>query len=68
LGILQEMEETERGMSSIDGLRLRLSLKHLIEPEAGMGEVFKVLVQHKRVEPFDLAGLRELDSIPWPAS
>ena len=68
LGILQEMEETERGMSSIDGLRLRLSLKHLIEPEAGMGEVFKVLVQHKQVEPFDLAGLRELDSIPWPAS
>jgi len=55
-------------MSSIDSLKLRLSLKHLIEPEAGMGEVFKVLIQHKRVDAFDLAGLRELDSIPWPAS
>ena len=68
LGILQEMETMEREMSSMDGLKLRLSLKHLLEPEAGMGEVFKVLVQHKRVDTADLAGLRELDSIPWPAS
>jgi len=68
LGILQEMETMEKGLSSMDGLKLRLSLKHLLEPEAGMGEVFKVLVQHKRVDTADLAGLRELDSIPWPAS
>ena len=68
LGILQEMETMEKEMSSMDGLKLRLSLKHLLEPEAGMGEVFKVLVQHKRVDTADLAGLRELDSIPWPAS
>jgi SAM-dependent MidA family methyltransferase len=68
LGILQEMETMEKEMSSIDSLKLRLSLKHLLEPEAGMGEVFKVLVQNKRVDVTDLAGLRELDSIPWPAS
>jgi SAM-dependent MidA family methyltransferase len=40
LGLLQEMESLERGMSEVDALQLRLSLKHLIEPEIGMGEVF----------------------------
>jgi SAM-dependent MidA family methyltransferase len=68
LGILQEMESMGREMSPIDGLKLRLSLKHLVEPEIGMGEVFKVLIQHKGVDAFDLAGLRDLDSIPWPTS
>jgi SAM-dependent MidA family methyltransferase len=65
LGILQEMEALERGLSEIDGLRLRLSLKHLIQPEAGMGEVFKVLIQHKGIERPLLDGLRDLGSIPW---
>jgi SAM-dependent MidA family methyltransferase len=65
LGILQETEFLQRELSEIDGLRLRLSLKHLIEPEAGMGEVFKVLIQHKRIEKPPLDGLRELRSIPW---
>ena len=68
LGLLQEMESIGRAMSSIEGLKLRLSLKHLIEPETGMGEVFKVLVQHKGVDEFQLDGLRDLDSIPWPVS
>jgi SAM-dependent MidA family methyltransferase len=63
LGILQEMASLERELSEIDGLRLRLSLKHLIEPEAGMGEVFKVLIQHKGVEKPQLDGLRDLRSI-----
>ena len=63
LGILQEMESLHMGMSEIDGLKLRLSLKHLIEPEAGMGEVFKVLIQHKGVERPQLDGLRDLHSI-----
>ncbi|MEW6377649.1 MAG: SAM-dependent methyltransferase [Thermodesulfobacteriota bacterium] len=44
LGILQEMESLGSKISELDGLRLRLSLKHLIEPEAGLGEVFKVLI------------------------
>jgi len=68
LGILQEMDSIGKGMSSMDGLKLRLSLKHLMEPEAGMGEVFKVLIQHKGVDRFQLDGLRDLDSIPWPMS
>jgi SAM-dependent MidA family methyltransferase len=59
------MESLERELSEIDGLRLRLSLKHLIEPEAGMGEVFKVLIQHKGIDKPQLDGLRDLCSISW---
>jgi SAM-dependent MidA family methyltransferase len=65
LGLLQEMESLGRKMSEIDALQLRLSLKHLIEPEIGMGEVFKVLIQHKGIGQPQLDGLRELSSIPW---
>ncbi len=64
LGLLQEMESLERGMSEVDALQLRLSLKHLIEPEIGMGEVFKVLIQHKGIDQPQLDGLRDLRSIP----
>jgi len=63
LGLLQEMESLGRRLSELEGLNLRLTLKHLIEPEAGMGEVFKVLVQHKGVENPRLDGLRELRDI-----
>lgn len=66
LGILQEMEHMNREASQLDGLRRRLSLLHLIEPEAGMGEVFKVLIQHKGISKPALDGLRDLESIPWP--
>jgi SAM-dependent MidA family methyltransferase len=65
LGLLQEMEERSEEMSEMDGLKLRLSLKHLIEPEIGMGEVFKVLIQHKGIERPQLNGLRDLHSISW---
>ena len=68
LGLLQEMKSLEREMSAIDALQLRLSLKHLIEPEIGMGEVFKVLIQHKGMAEPELDGLRELRSIPWQSS
>jgi len=68
LGLLQEMESLEREMSAIEALQLRLSLKHLIEPEMGMGEVFKVLIQHKGMAEPELDGLRELRSIPWQSS
>jgi SAM-dependent MidA family methyltransferase len=68
LGILQEMESLGRERSETDALRLRLSLKHLIEPELGMGEVFKVLIQHKGMEQPSLDGLRDLGSIPWTIS
>ena len=67
LGLLQEMESLGREMSEMDALQLRLSLKHLIEPEMGMGEVFKVLIQHKGIDQPHLDGLRDLGSIPWPS-
>ena len=63
LGVLEEMEVMGRKLPEIDALNLRLSIKHLIEPETGMGEVFKVLIQHKGVEDPKLDGLRELRSI-----
>jgi SAM-dependent MidA family methyltransferase len=63
VGILQEMESLAGGLSETEGLRLRLSLKHLIEPEAGMGEVFKVLIQHKGIDQPQLDGLRDLHAI-----
>jgi SAM-dependent MidA family methyltransferase len=62
--MLQEMEFLGREMSEVDGLQFRLSLKHLIEPERGMGEVFKVLIQHKGIDQPQLDGLRELHAIP----
>jgi SAM-dependent MidA family methyltransferase len=65
LGLLQEMESLGREMPEMDALQLRLSLKHLIEPEMGMGEVFKVLIQHKGIDQPQLDGLRDLNSIPW---
>jgi SAM-dependent MidA family methyltransferase len=64
LGLLQEMEFLGREMSEMEALRFRLSLKHLIEPEIGMGEVFKVLIQHKGMDQPQLDGLRDFGSIP----
>ena len=66
LGILEEMESIGKGMSPLEALKLRLSIKHLIEPEAGMGESFKVLIQHKGMDQPSLDGLRDLETIPWP--
>ena len=68
LGILEQMETLGKEITELEGLKLRLSLKHLIEPEMGMGEVFKVLVQHKGMDQPQLDGLRDLGSISWPAS
>ena len=68
LGLLQEMESLEREMSEIDALQLRLTLKHLIEPEMGMGELFKVLIQHKGIDQLSLDGLRDLGSMSCPVS
>lgn len=60
------MEEAAKGMSELDGLQMRLSLKRLIEPGMGMGEIFKVLIQHKGVDEPRLDGLRALSSIRAP--
>ena len=37
-------------------------------PETGMGEVLKVLIQHKGIPYPQLDGLRDLDAVPWPVS
>ena len=66
LGILQEMDSLGQDLSELDGLKMRLSLMHLIEPEAGMGEMFKVMIQRKGIDEPLLEGLRDLNSIPWP--
>jgi len=66
LGVLQEMEFLNQEASELDGLKWRLSLLNLIEPEIGMGEVFKVLIQHKGMAKPELDGLKDLNSIPWP--
>lgn len=66
LGILQEMDSLGQDLSELDGLKMRLSLMHLIEPEAGMGEMFKVLIQRKGIDGPLLEGLRDFNSIPWP--
>ena len=68
LGLLQEMESLAGEMSEMDALRMRLSIKNLIEPEMGMGEVFKVLIQHTGMDQPPLDGLRDLGSFPWPIS
>jgi SAM-dependent MidA family methyltransferase len=46
-------------MSEAEQTQRRLLFKTLINPE-GMGETFQVLVQHKGIEPVNLAGLQPL--------
>jgi SAM-dependent MidA family methyltransferase len=62
-GLAEELEYVEEGKSSMEKLQLRLSLKHLIEPELGMGETFQVLIQHKGIDLPQLNGLREFREI-----
>jgi len=57
------MVTLENKLSEVDALQLRLTLKHLIEPEVGMGEIFKVLIQHKGIDNPRLNGLMDLRSI-----
>ena len=45
---------------------LRLTLKNLILPEGGMGEIFKVLIQGKGVEVGELLCARPLRDLPQP--
>ena len=46
-------------MSEAEQTQRRLLLKTLINPE-GMGETFQVLIQHKGIDPGNLAGLQAL--------
>ncbi len=56
LGILEKLQHDTGGIHSV------LKAKNLIHPEA-MGDVFKVLIQHKNIEKPQLQGLRRLNSI-----
>jgi SAM-dependent MidA family methyltransferase len=47
----------EPGATEIENLQARLKLKRLIHPE-GMGNVFKVLVQHRGIDSPTLTGLK----------
>jgi len=47
----------EPGASEVENLKARLKLKRLIYPE-GMGDIFKVLIQHRGVASPKLTGLK----------
>jgi SAM-dependent MidA family methyltransferase len=48
LGFLEEAQRIMgEDQSSLEGIRNRLAMKTLILPDGGMGDVFKVLIQHK---------------------
>jgi SAM-dependent MidA family methyltransferase len=57
LGILEEAARQDEGKGSWEAMNDRLTLKNLIIP-GGMGEAFKVLIQHKGIERPQLDGLR----------
>ncbi|MBI4759134.1 MAG: SAM-dependent methyltransferase [Chloroflexi bacterium] len=59
LGVLSEIDELPDGL---EARRERLAARHLIMP-GGMGEVFRVLIQHKGVANPQLQGLAS----PWKA-
>jgi SAM-dependent MidA family methyltransferase len=60
LGLIEEIDAKQQKLSEVEGLKLRLSIKHLLEPQRGMGEIFKVLIQHKGIEKPELKGLQDL--------
>ena len=61
LGFLKELERLSgENEGSLEGIRNRLSMKTLILPDGGMGDVFKVLIQHKGLDNPQLDGLRDM--------
>ncbi len=60
------MEEAQRimngGRDSLGEIKERLSMKALIIPDGGMGDVFKVLIQSKGVDNPQLDGFRDFAS------
>jgi SAM-dependent MidA family methyltransferase len=56
LGILKRLNMVSNDMNTI------LKVKNLFHPE-GMGEVFKVLIQHKNIEDPRLTGLKPLHTV-----
>jgi SAM-dependent MidA family methyltransferase len=61
LGFLDEIEKERRGqINSTDSLMECLNMKRLILPDGGMGDTFKVLIQHRGIEHVRLTGLGPL--------
>ncbi len=66
LGFFEELVRLEAAATDEQEARaLRLTLKNLIMPEAGMGETFKVLVQGKNVGTPELKCSRSIAAIPF---
>ena len=66
LGFFEELVHMEAAaVDEKEARALRLTLKNLIMPEAGMGETFKVLVQGKNVGVPQLLCSREIGAIPF---
>lgn len=66
LGFFEELLRLEAAATDENEARLmRLTLKNLIMPEAGMGETFKILVQGKQVGAPDLLCSRPVAAIPF---
>ncbi len=66
LGFFEELVRLEAVATDEKEARaLRLTLKNLIMPEAGMGETFKVLVQGKNVGAPQLCCSRAIAAIPF---
>ncbi|NIQ40207.1 MAG: SAM-dependent methyltransferase [Proteobacteria bacterium] len=58
LGFLDEIQRLRgRAQSGEAALRESLKMKHLVLPDGGMGETFKVLIQHRGVDDVQLRGL-----------
>ncbi len=57
LGILERLAQLGTGKGEEEALNERLTIKNLILP-GGLGECFKVLIQHKGLERPQLEGLR----------
>jgi len=65
LGFVEALIEMQARTADENQARaLRLTLKHLVMPEGGMGETFKVLIQGKDVGQPDLLCDRRLSQIP----
>lgn len=66
LGFFEELVKMEAAATDEKEARaLRLTLKNLIMPDAGMGETFKVLVQGKNVGAPELSCSRAIGAIPF---
>lgn len=66
LGFFEELVRLEAAaIEEKEARALRLTLKNLIMPEAGMGETFKVLVQGKNVGAPELLCSRSVAALPF---